>query len=114
MSARSFSAAYALSTTPTQLALGSGVGPNDDLYITSATVVNSNASTQTVTINLDSAGTGAATANLVEYLGSCSVNKPYTTALSGKILKAGGSIWASASTATDMSLQISGQIIPST
>ena len=114
MAARSFSQAYALGTGSAQLNLGAGVGPNDDLYITSATVVNSNASTATVTINLDAQGTGATTANLVENAGSCSVNKPYTTALSGKIVPAGGKIWANASVAAGMSLQISGQVVPST
>lgn len=114
MAARAFSESYALGATSTQLDLTTAVGPNDDLYVTSATVINSNASTQNVTINLAADGGAAAAANLVEYQGSCSVSKPYTTALSGKIIPAGGKVYANASTATAMTLQISGQIVPKT
>lgn len=114
MAARAFSQSYALAATSTLLDLTSSVGPNDDLYVTSATVINTNASTQTVTINLASDGGAAATSNLVESGGSCSVDKPYTTALSGKIVPAGGKLYANASTATNMTLQISGQIVPKT
>lgn len=114
MGARGYAKEFAMTAGVSLLDLGTDVGALDDIYVTSATIVNSNTVTTNATLNLASDGSANSAANYIEYNLSCSPNKSTNTCLSGKLIKHGGKLYAGASTGTGMTLQISGQIVPST
>lgn len=117
MAARLYSLEIALTATPsTQITL-TGVGANEALSVSSATVCNPDTVSRLLTMNLASTGGAAAATNLIESKRPMSINSaPTNTALAGKTIMPGGKLYANldAITTTACVLSISGTIIPQT
>lgn len=105
-----FGKEYTLGSSVAELTLG--LGPNETLLITSATVCNTDSTSRTVTIHLASDGAAAATGNTIEKARAIREGPGVNTALSGKSVKKGGKIYAGASTAGVVVLSINGFVQP--
>lgn len=105
-----FGKEYTLGATVAELTLG--LGPNETLLITSATVCNTDVTARTVEIHLASDGAASGVGNTVVAGKSVRAKDDVNTALSGKSVVKNGKIYAGASAAGVMVLSINGFVQP--
>jgi hypothetical protein len=110
MSFRLYGKEFTLTASAVDLALG--LGTNEGLLISSATIVNTDATVRTATLHLASDGGAAATGNKVENARTLPANTSTNTALSGKTVKPGGKIYALADVTNVCVLSITGTVVP--
>lgn len=110
MSFRLYGKEFTLTASAVDLALGLGV--NEGLLISSATIVNTDSTVRTATLHLASDGSAAATGNKVENARTLPSATSTNTALSGKTVKPGGKIYAFADVTAVCVLSITGTIVP--
>lgn len=110
MSFRLFGKEFTLTDSVVELTLG--LGPNEGLLVSSATICNTDSTTRTVTMHLASDGAAAATGNKVENDRTLSQNQSTNTALSGKTVKPAAKLYAGADVASVCILSITGTIVP--
>ncbi len=109
MSTRAYGLEVALGATVAPITL-TGVGTNEALLISSASVCNPNAVSQLLTMNLASGGAAAGVSNLIEYQTTLPAKKPTSSVLAGKTIPPGGKLYAGCD-ATGTVLSISGTVI---
>lgn len=102
-----YAKSFALGTVSAQLT--TGLGANETLQITSATVANTTAAGRLVNINLASDGAVAGTGNAVEVNKSVAVAASTGTALTGMNMIPGAKLYAYAD-AAGVTLSISGLV----
>lgn len=112
MSFRLYGKEFTLSNAVAELSLG--LGDNEGLLVSSATVCNTDSSARTVTMHLASDGAAAATGNKIENTRTVATNTSTNTSLSGKTVKPGAKVYAGADTASVCILSITGTIVPQT
>lgn len=110
MSFRLYGKEFTLGNSVAELTLG--LGANEGLLISSATIVNTDTTVRTATIHLASDGAVAATGNKVENDRTLPVDQATNTSLSGKTVKPGGKVYAGADAAAVCVLSITGTIVP--
>ena len=110
MSFRLYGKEFTLGSSVAELSLG--LGANEGLLISSATVVNTDSVTRLATVHLASDGAAAATGNKIENDRTLPVDQSTNTALSGKTVKPGGKVYAGADAAAVCILSLTGTIVP--
>lgn len=112
MSFRLYGKEFVLGNSVAELDLG--LGANEGLLISSATVCNTDADTRLVTAHLASDGAAASNGNKVENLRTLPPDQSTNTALSGKTVKPGGKLYAGSDAASVCVLSLTGTIVPQT
>jgi hypothetical protein len=107
MAFETYAKSFALGTT--SAALTTGLGANETLQITSATVVNTSGAARLVYLNLASDGAAAAAGNAVEAGKSVSANASAGTALTGMNVIPGAVLYGYADVA-GATLQVHGLV----
>jgi hypothetical protein len=110
MSYRVYTKEFQLTNASTELALGLGV--NEALMVSSATIVNYDTVARLLTMNLASTGAAAGNDNLIEFQKTLTQKQSSSTALSGKTIMPGAKIYANADATNVTTLSISGTIVP--
>lgn len=106
MAFQTYSKKFTLGATVAELT--TGLGANETLQISNATLTNTSAAGRTITINLASDGVAAATANLLESGKAIAASATSGCALTGMNLIPGAKLYAGADSASVVNLHISG------
>lgn len=112
MSYRVYGKEFLLTGTVDDLTLG--LGSNEALLVSSATVTNNDSTARTLTLHLASDGGASAIGNKIENARVLPINQSTNTALSGKTIKPGGKVYAGADVTSVCTLSITGTIVPQT
>lgn len=110
MSFRLYAKEFTLGSSVGNISLG--LGANEGLLISSATVCNTDSVTRLLTAHLSGAGNGAVAGNAVEWERVLPPSQSTNTALSGKTVPPGGLIHAGSDAGSVCTLSITGTIVP--
>jgi uncharacterized protein YfiM (DUF2279 family) len=110
MSFRLYSKEFTLGNSVAELSLG--LGANEGLLVSSATVCNTDSVTRLLTLHLASTGAAAATGNKIENVRTLPTAQATNTALSGKTLVPGAKVYAGSDAVSVAIMSITGTIVP--
>lgn len=106
MASGTFGKEFTLGASVAELTLG--LGPNESLLISSATICNTDSTARLLTVHLASDGSAAATGNKIENVRPIAPGSGVNTALSGKSVKKGGKLYAGSDAGSVMVMSITG------